>query len=170
MALSSLHSWPSKHKLCSALMWAQGYFCTWRSPKNAAHFLDHIIIPRKHLHRAERQGRHASAAKTDHLGVCLHLQSEAKLLPKDLDQSHTPGDGRCRARSLLNGHMFTCCASRNLYLRHTNFDTPILTQQSKPTNFDPQQSTNVHVCAGNPFYRTAMHVTQPVTCVCNIQF
>ena len=77
-------SFMAKHKLCSALMWAQGNFCTWRSPKNTAHFLDHIIIPRKYLHRAERQGRYASAAKTDHLGICLHLRSEAKLLPKDL--------------------------------------------------------------------------------------
>lgn len=76
----------AKHKLCSALMWARGNFCTWRSPRRTAHFLDHIVIPRKHLHRAKRQGRYAPAANTDHLGVSLHLLSEAKLLPKDLSK------------------------------------------------------------------------------------
>ena len=49
-----------------------------------SHFIDHIVIPRKYLHRAERQGRYAPAASTNHLGVCMHLRSEAKLLPKDL--------------------------------------------------------------------------------------
>ena len=77
-------SFMAKHKLCSALMWAQGYYCTWRSPKMTGHFIDHIVIPRKYLYRAERQGRYAPAASTDHLGVCMHLRSEAKLLPKDL--------------------------------------------------------------------------------------
>ena len=52
-------------------------------------------LEKKVLDGCKQKGRHASAAKTDHLGVCLHLRSEAKLLPKDLDQSHTPGDGRC---------------------------------------------------------------------------
>ena len=81
---ASFTSFMAKHKLCSALMWAQGKFCTWRHPKGSAHFIDHIAIPRKYLNRVDRQGRYAPAASTDHIGVCLHLRSEAKLLPKDL--------------------------------------------------------------------------------------
>ena len=76
-------SFLSDNGLCSSLMWAKLSHTTWRHPRYGRYHLDHICVPRKHLHRVKCQGTF-TFPWSDHDGVYMQLVSEAKLLPKDL--------------------------------------------------------------------------------------